>query len=135
MAVANTEETARLEADATTDTLTGLANHRAFQERLRAEALRASRHDRSVALALVDVDHFKAVNDAGGHAVGDQVLRAVAGHLREHLRAEDLLARVGGDEFAVLLPEADAVAAAAALERARRAIEHAPFAGGAHLTI
>ncbi|WP_445151225.1 bifunctional diguanylate cyclase/phosphohydrolase [Baekduia sp. Peel2402] len=135
MAVANTEETARLEADATTDPLTGLANHRAFQERLRAEVQRAARHARPVALALVDVDHFKAVNDAGGHAIGDQVLRAVAAHLREHLRAEDLLARVGGDEFAVLLPEADATQAAAAMERARRAIATAPFAGGAHLTI
>ncbi|MCW2983014.1 MAG: hypothetical protein JWR63_584, partial [Conexibacter sp.] len=103
MAVANTEEVARLEADATTDPLTGLANHRAFQERLRAEVARARRHGRSVAVALVDVDHFKTVNDAGGHAVGDAVLCAVAAHLRDHLRAEDLLARVGGDEFAVLL--------------------------------
>jgi diguanylate cyclase (GGDEF)-like protein/putative nucleotidyltransferase with HDIG domain len=135
MAVANTEEVARLEADATTDPLTGLANHRAFQERLRAEVARAARHDRPVALALVDVDHFKAVNDAGGHALGDEVLRAVAAHLREHLRAEDLLARVGGDEFAILLPEAGAGDAAAALERARRTIAAAPFPGGAHLTI
>ncbi|HWI73884.1 MAG TPA: diguanylate cyclase [Baekduia sp.] len=135
MAIANTEEVARLEADATTDPLTGLANHRAFQERLQAEVARARRHARPVAVALVDVDHFKGVNDAGGHAVGDQVLRAVAVHLRDHLRAEDLLARVGGDEFAVLLPEASAAEAAAALERARRTIERAPFAGGAHLTI
>jgi diguanylate cyclase (GGDEF)-like protein/putative nucleotidyltransferase with HDIG domain len=135
MAVANTEEVARLEADATTDPLTGLANHRAFQERLRAEVARARRHDRSVAVALVDVDHFKAVNDAGGHAVGDEVLCAVATHLRGHLRAEDLLARVGGDEFAVLLPEATAGDAAAALERARRTIERSPFAGGVHVTI
>jgi diguanylate cyclase (GGDEF)-like protein/putative nucleotidyltransferase with HDIG domain len=135
MAIANTEEVARLEADATTDPLTGLANHRAFQERLQAEVGRAGRHGRPVAVALVDVDRFKDVNDAGGHAAGDQVLRAVAAHLREHLRAEDLLARVGGDEFAVLLPEAGAAEAAAALERARRAIERAPFAGGARLTI
>ena len=135
MAVANTEEVQRLEADATTDPLTGLANHRAFQERLRSEVGRALRHQRSVAVALVDVDNFKSVNDAGGHAVGDQVLRAVAVHLRDHLRAEDVLARVGGDEFAVLLPEAAAADAEAALERARRTIERAPFAGGAHLTI
>jgi diguanylate cyclase (GGDEF)-like protein/putative nucleotidyltransferase with HDIG domain len=135
MAIANTEEVARLEADATTDPLTGLANHRAFQERLQAEVGRAQRHGRPVAVALVDVDRFKDVNDAGGHAAGDQVLRAVAVHLRAHLRAEDLLARVGGDEFAVLLPEVGAGEAAAALERARRTIERAPFAGGAHLTI
>ena len=96
MAIANTEEVARLNADATTDPLTGLANHRAFQERLRAELGRAGRHGHAVAVALIDVDHFKAVNDAGGHAVGDQVLRAVAGLLHEHLRGEDVLARVGG---------------------------------------
>jgi diguanylate cyclase (GGDEF)-like protein/putative nucleotidyltransferase with HDIG domain len=135
MAIANTEEVARLNADATTDPLTGLDNHRAFQERLRAELARAQRHGRPVALALVDVDHFKAVNDAGGHGLGDEVLRAVAQHLREHLRAGDALARVGGDEFAILLPEVDATAAAAALERARRTVERAPFAGGAHVTI
>src|SRR4051794_15921427 len=135
MAVANTEEVARLSADATTDPLTGLANHRAFQERLRAELGRAERHGHSVAVALVDVDHFKAVNDAGGHGVGDEVLRAVAALLGEHLRAEDVLARVGGDEFAVLLPESGAADAAAALERARRAIERAPHAGDARVTI
>jgi diguanylate cyclase (GGDEF)-like protein/putative nucleotidyltransferase with HDIG domain len=135
MAVANTEEVARLEADATTDPLTGLANHRAFQERLRAEVARARRHERPVAVALVDLDDFKGVNDAGGHAIGDQVLRAVAATLREHLRAEDVLARVGGDEFAVLLPDATAVDAAAALERARRTIEAAPLPAGARLSI
>jgi diguanylate cyclase (GGDEF)-like protein/putative nucleotidyltransferase with HDIG domain len=135
MAVANTEEVARLSADATTDPLTGLANHRRFQERLRAELARAARHDRTLALALVDVDRFKAVNDAGGHAVGDEVLCAVAGHLRDQLRTEDVLARIGGDEFAILLPEADSDAAVAALERARQTIERGPFAGGARVTI
>jgi diguanylate cyclase (GGDEF)-like protein len=135
MAVANTEEVARLEADATTDPLTGLANHRAFQERLRAELARAARHAGGVAVALVDVDNFKAVNDAGGHAIGDEVLRTVAATLREHLRTEDVLARVGGDEFAVLLPQVGADEARQALERARRAIERAHHAGGARVTI
>jgi diguanylate cyclase (GGDEF)-like protein len=135
MAIANTEEVARLNADATTDPLTGLANHRAFQERLRAELARADRHGRPLAVALVDVDHFKSVNDAGGHGVGDEVLRAVADLLREHLRGEDVLARVGGDEFAVLLPESTAATACAALERARRAIEGVTHAGGARVTI
>jgi diguanylate cyclase (GGDEF)-like protein len=135
MAVANTEEVARLSADATTDPLTGLANHRAFQERLRTELGRAARHGHAVAVALVDVDHFKTINDAGGHAFGDEVLCAVVELLREHLRGEDVLARVGGDEFAVLLPEASAADAAAALERARRAIERVPHAGGARVTI
>jgi diguanylate cyclase (GGDEF)-like protein/putative nucleotidyltransferase with HDIG domain len=135
MAVANTEEVARLEADATTDPLTGLANHRAFQERLRAELARAARHAGGVAVALVDVDNFKAVNDAGGHAIGDEVLRTVAATLREHLRAEDVLARVGGDEFAVLLPQSSAETAQQALERARRAVEGTDHAGGARVTI
>jgi diguanylate cyclase (GGDEF)-like protein len=135
MAVANTEEVARLAADATTDPLTGLANHRRFQDRLRAEMGRAQRYGRGLALALVDVDHFKAINDAGGHGVGDEVLCGVAAHLRDELRAEDVLGRVGGDEFAILLPEARAAEAVVALERARRTIERAPFAGGAHVTI
>ncbi|HMJ34200.1 MAG TPA: diguanylate cyclase [Baekduia sp.] len=135
MAVANTEEVARLSADATTDPLTGLANHRAFQERLRTELGRAQRHERPMSLALVDIDHFKAINDAGGHGVGDEVLRTLATHLREHFRGEDVLARIGGDEFAVLLPEVGGEEAVAALERARRAIERSPFAGGARVTI
>jgi diguanylate cyclase (GGDEF)-like protein/putative nucleotidyltransferase with HDIG domain len=135
MAVANTEQFARLSADATTDPLTGLANHRAFQERLRSELARAQRHDRPMTIALVDVDRFKTINDAGGHGVGDEVLRTVATHLRQHLRAEDVLARIGGDEFAVLLPEIDGEDAVAALERARQTIERAAFAGGARVTI
>ncbi len=135
MAVANTEKVERLSSDAATDPLTGLANHREFQERLRAELARRDRYGRAVAVALIDVDNFKVVNDTGGHAIGDDVLCAVAAHLREHLRTEDLLARVGGDEFAVLLPESDAASAAVALERARGAIERSSFAGGAQVTI
>ncbi|WP_445149703.1 diguanylate cyclase [Baekduia sp. Peel2402] len=122
-------------ADAATDPLTGLANHRSFQEHLRTELSRSRRHGVPVAVALVDVDHFKAVNDTCGHAVGDQVLSAVAALLRDELRVEDVLARIGGDEFAVVLPASDADAAAAALERARRAIALAPVAEGARVSI
>jgi diguanylate cyclase (GGDEF)-like protein len=135
MAIANTEEVARLSADATTDPLTGLANHRAFQERLRAELSRAQRSGRPMSLALLDIDHFKSINDAGGHGVGDEVLRTVSGLLGDHLRHEDVLARIGGDEFALLLPDVAAGDAVAALERARRTIERSPFAGGARVTI
>ncbi|MDX6688064.1 MAG: hypothetical protein QOF86_4192, partial [Baekduia sp.] len=77
MAVANTEEVARLSADAATDPLTGLANHRAFQDRLRAELARAERHERQMTVALIDIDRFKTINDAGGHSAGDAVLCAV----------------------------------------------------------
>jgi len=135
MAIANTEEVERLATDATTDPLTGLANHRAFQERLRAELGRAERHRRALTLALVDVDEFKSVNDAGGHGVGDEVLRAVAAELRSALRGDDVLARLGGDEFAVLLPETGAAEAAAALERARQAIAVSTLPGGLRVTI
>jgi diguanylate cyclase (GGDEF)-like protein/putative nucleotidyltransferase with HDIG domain len=125
----------RLTVDAATDPLTGLANHRTFQDGLDVELSRGRRHGTSVAVALVDVDHFKEVNDTCGHAVGDQVLAAVARLLQQELRAEDLLARIGGDEFAIVLPSANADAAAAALERARRAIAHAPIAEGARVSI
>ncbi|MDX6703290.1 MAG: hypothetical protein QOF26_3516 [Baekduia sp.] len=135
MAVANTEEVARLSADAATDPLTGLANHRAFQDRLRAELARAERHERQMTVALIDIDRFKTINDAGGHSAGDAVLCAVAAQLHDHLRADDVLARVGGDEFAVLLPEATEGDAVAALERARRTIERTAFVGGLRVTI
>jgi diguanylate cyclase (GGDEF)-like protein len=125
----------RLAVDAATDGLTGLANQRTFQDGLRTELSRGRRHGTPVAVALVDVDHFKEVNDTCGHAVGDRVLEAVARLLSSALRAEDLLARIGGDEFAVVFPATDARAAEAALERARRRIARAQMDGGATVSI
>ncbi len=130
LAVANTEAQARLVEQAATDPLTGLANHRAFHERLREELSRALRHDRPLALALLDIDHFKAVNDSLGHERGDAVLAAVAARLTESARAEDVLARLGGDEFAVLMPETTEDDALAAIERTRRAIAAIELEGG-----
>ncbi len=89
---------------ALTDTLTGLANRRAFWERLEQEVRRCRRFGTPFAVAYIDVDEFKAVNDRCGHDRGDQVLERIAGVLRASIRELDLAARVGGDEFAVLFP-------------------------------
>ena len=94
----------KLRRDAETDGLTGLVNHRVFQERLRIEVKRAQRHRRPLSLALVDIDGFKLLNDTFGHQIGDDVLETVAGQLASVLRVNDIAARIGGDEFALLLP-------------------------------
>ncbi len=94
-----------LEQLSLTDGLTDLANHRHFHERLRDEFRRAQRYDDPLALVLLDLDHFKAVNDGFGHLVGDEVLREVASSLRKSVRETDFVARYGGEEFAVILPK------------------------------
>jgi diguanylate cyclase (GGDEF)-like protein len=108
------------------DPLTGLANRRAFEEALRREVARARRSGAPLAVAALDVDHFKRVNDAHGHAAGDAVLAAVAARAAAALRAGDLLARVGGEEFAALLPGAGLAAAVEVAGRVRAAIAGAP---------
>ena len=135
IAVTTAEARGRLAALAATDHLTGLANHRTFQERLGQEAVRAGRHGRRFSLVLLDIDHFKRVNDDLGHQMGDAVLREAARRLGTLARAGDLMARVGGDEFAWLMPEAGGMEAWRAADRAREAIAAAPFPGVGHLTI
>jgi diguanylate cyclase (GGDEF)-like protein len=110
-------DVARLKLEAETDGLTGLVNHRVFQERLRVEVSRSHRHGRPLSLAMVDIDGFKQLNDTFGHQVGDDVLAAVAGHLTACVRTSDTVARIGGDEFAMLLPETDAGDALTVAER------------------
>ena len=109
----------QMETMATTDGLTGLTNHRTFQERFEDLLQRAQRHDHKVALLLCDIDLFKKVNDSYGHPVGDEVLRRVAKVLQEVPRKIDIPARYGGEEFAVLLDNVDVVQAKAVAERIR----------------
>lgn len=111
-----------LEGLARLDALTGLGNRLALQEDLHALEARVERHGRGFAVALLDVDHFKAYNDCYGHLAGDQALRAVASALVAHARVDDLLFRFGGEEFLVLLPEEDLEGATAAIERMRAGV-------------
>ncbi|BAO30740.1 sensor domain-containing diguanylate cyclase [Sulfuritalea hydrogenivorans] len=112
-----------LEQIALHDTLTGLANRRKFQDRYELERLRQARLGLPLTLILVDVDHFKQVNDVWGHIVGDICLKAVANLLASHLRPIDLVARFGGEEFLVLLSDANAAEGAMVAEKLRRALE------------
>ena len=113
----------RISREARVDELTGLANHRHFQESLALEGDRMRRFRRPLALAMIDVDHFKAFNDTYGHQLGDEVLRAVAGAVRDVVRSTDVPARYGGEELAVVLPDTDLDGAFAAGEQIRRAVE------------
>ncbi len=113
----------RLEKLAVTDGLTGVFNHRRFQEALAQEVLRSARNGRPMSVLMCDVDHFKRFNDSLGHPAGDELLRQLAAVLQAELRATDLLARYGGEEFAILLPETDKDEAVRVAERLRGAVE------------
>ena len=119
VAVANAHAHAHaaLATQARTDPLTGLANRRAFDERLAEETERAHRHERALSVMLVDVDRFKTINDRFGHAAGDRVLVNLADSLRAVMRTGDLLARIGGDEMAMVLPDCTAEQAALVAQR------------------
>jgi diguanylate cyclase (GGDEF)-like protein len=104
---------------ASTDPLTGIANRRWFYREAERELERAHRYQRPLTLAYLDVDNFKQLNDRSGHHVGDQALRTVAEVLRSHVRRTDLVCRLGGDEFTILLAETDQPQARAVLEKLR----------------
>ncbi len=112
---------------AMTDPLTGLHNRRAFDLRLEEETAMARRHNRPLSMLLVDVDHFKRHNDLFGHAAGDAVLRHVAHVLRTVSRREDVIGRLGGEEFAVMLPNSDEAAGERLALRILRAIHAFPW--------
>ena len=117
LAIDNAHIRARLEHQAETDALTGLYNHRAFHDRLRQELVRASAAHETVAVVMFDLDDFKRVNDVYGHGIGDHVLHQVADALRASVRASDVVCRVGGEEFAVIIPAGDVMSSTALAER------------------
>lgn len=127
-------ENAKAEADAAnrelaelaaTDELTRVPNRRAFLGRAAQEMARARRYGQALTLMMIDVDHFKGINDRHGHSAGDEILRVVADILDDALRETDLLARFGGDEFALLLPETASGGARVLADRLREAVENA----------
>ena len=119
LALANAHRLEALESMAATDSLTGLMNHRMFFARLETEIGRAKRYRRALTLALIDLDDFKEINNALGHQVGDEVLVSLGTFLQSFSRASDVVARVGGEEFAWLMPETTGREAVRAAERAR----------------
>lgn len=130
-------ENARLYTLAITDELTQLFTVRHFHGRIEDEVSRYQRYGQKVGLLMLDLDHFKAINDRWGHPIGDQVLREVARVLRRSIRTVDSAYRYGGEEFAILLPEADRAAARVVAERVRRGVEalEVPLNGGGSIRV
>jgi diguanylate cyclase (GGDEF)-like protein/PAS domain S-box-containing protein len=117
----------RLETLATTDELTGLKNHRAFQEKLSDQVALAERMLTPLSLLIIDVDHFKSINDTFGHPVGDKYLRKIAEILKINSRKVDFVARYGGEEFAVILSNTNQLSAMLLAEKLRKSIEVEPW--------
>jgi len=134
--IANAQLHAEIEKLATTDGLTGLFNHRVFQEKLSDELKRMDRYSEQISLILTDIDFFKKVNDRYGHPAGDIVLKEVAKVIKGTLRDIDIPARYGGEEFAVILPQTNGIGAKNIAERLRKSVMDASFsADGASFKI
>ena len=127
LAIDNAHIRASLEYQAQTDSLTGLWNHRAFHERLRHAVLRASALHDQVGLVILDLDDFKKVNDVYGHGVGDQVLTEIGDILRSSVRGADAVCRIGGEEFAIILPSGTLETSLRLAERVARTVETTSF--------
>ncbi|MDQ1747792.1 MAG: hypothetical protein QOD07_2055 [Frankiaceae bacterium] len=126
LAMRNANLLERMQLMAVTDGLTQLANRRSFDRALDRELQRATRTDGRLSVVLIDIDHFKNLNDTHGHLVGDNVLRQIAAALRECGREYDTIARYGGEEFAAVLPGCSSALAVQVAERLRRAVEEGP---------
>jgi diguanylate cyclase (GGDEF)-like protein len=135
LALDNAQIRARLEHLAQTDSLTGLYNHRFFHERLRAELTRASRSRDSVAVLMFDLDDFKRVNDVYGHAAGDQLLVQLASVARESVRGSDVVCRIGGEEFGVIMPSCDARDALGLAARLTERLRETDFEPAGRMTV
>jgi diguanylate cyclase (GGDEF)-like protein len=135
LAIDNAHVRARLEHQASTDALTGLYNHRTFHDRLRQELMRASAEHDTVALVMIDLDDFKKVNDVHGHGVGDELLLHVADVLRSSVRTTDVVCRVGGEEFAVIVPSGDLESTLGLAERLGGSIELLEVEAAGRLTV
>lgn len=118
--------TGRLRKLSTRDPLTGLSNRAHFDERFAVEVVRARRHERSLAVAMLDLDRFKQFNDQHGHAAGDRALKHVAEVLRQTFRRSDVVARYGGEEFVIMLPETDFLHATEKLQTLRQILARTP---------
>ena len=127
LAIASAAARAELTRLAETDPLTGLANRRAFEARLEAEIRHARTTGAPLSVVVLDLDHFKEVNDRHGHEEGDRTLRTLAARMRSSTRASDVIARIGGEEFAWLLPGTAVEGARALADRLRRIIAAEPF--------
>src|SRR4029077_12734551 len=110
-----------------TDTLTGVPNRRHLFQQLEAEINRANRFGTQLSILMIDIDHFKKLNDAAGHSAGDEVLREVCSLMRRMVRRVDTLARYGGEEFVVVLPQVTRAEALEVAEKLRRSVADAPI--------
>jgi len=116
------QELDKSQQEAQTDALTSLINRRGLEKRLELERIRAKQNDASFSIIMIDIDHFKRVNDTFGHLVGDSLIKNIAVLLKEHLRKNDIAARYGGEEFLILLPETDIKGAESVGTKIRKAL-------------